>query len=653
MYIKQQAALVKAAAPILAGTSRYQRNNALQMIAKVLEKQKEEIFAANKKDLEQAEKDGVAAPIIKRLKFDENKLKDVLSGIESLIGLDDPLFKIDLKRQLNEGLTLYRETCPIGVIGVIFEARPDALIQISSLCIKSGNCVILKGGSETMNSNKVLFNIIYNAVLEAGMPENCMLQLEARSEISELLSCNEYVDLLIPRGSNSFVQYIMNNTKIPVMGHADGICHVYVDNDADFEKAIPIIIDSKTQYVSACNAVETLLIHKDIINEFVPKLHKALQKHHVELRGSEKIVELTGCNASEEADNKRESWAAAVNSYVPAGSSMSGFEMFVRTIPFNLYAMLTLYMVFFTSLLGFDFGLMKKHERNAAHGDLFTSGGEAFQNQEIKDPTEGGKFAKGKVIDLIAPMIVMIFTAIATMIWTGYLNGGTNLVEDFANCSSSESLVFAGLVTVGFLLLFYLPRRVIGFKDFMNSVPEGGKLMMPPILILVLAWTLKGMTDALGIGDFVRQAVSLNAGLMRFVPLLIFCIAIFIAFSSGTSWGTFAILVPIVVNMFSETDPTMMIVAVSAVLAGAVCGDHISPISDTTIMSSSGAQSNHINHVQTQMQYAMVVVAACVPGYLIAGFTENWLITLVSSLAILTAALLYLRRRSLAEDARA
>lgn len=346
------------------------------------------------------------------------------------------------------------------------------------------------------------------------------------------------------------------------------------------------------------------------------------------------------------------SWAA-VNSYVPAGSSMSGFEMFVRTIPFNLYALLTLYMVFFTSLLGFDFGLMKKHERNAAHGDLFTSGGEAFQNQEIKDPTEGGKFAKGKVIDLIAPMIVMIFTAIATMIWTGYLNGGTNLVEDFANCSSSESLVFAGLVTVGFLLLFYLPRRVIGFKDFMNSVPEGGKLMMPPILILVLAWTLKGMTDALGIGDFVRQAVSLNEGLMRFVPLLIFCIAIFIAFSSGTSWGTFAILVPIVVNMFSETDPTMMIVAVSAVLAGAVCGDHISPISDTTIMSSSGAQSNHINHVQTQMQYAMVVVAACVPGYLIAGFTENWLITLVSSLAILTAALLYLRRRSLAEDARA
>ena len=224
-------------------------------------------------------------------------------------------------------------------------------------------------------------------------------------------------------------------------------------------------------------------------------------------------------------------------------------------------------------------------------------------------------------------------------------------MEDFANCSSSESLVFAGLITVGFLLVLYLPRRVIGFKDFMNSVPEGGKLMMPAILILVLAWTLKGMTDALGIGDFVRQAVSLNAGLMRFVPLLIFCIAIFIAFSSGTSWGTFAILVPIVVNMFSETDPNMMLVAVAAVLAGAVCGDHISPISDTTIMSSSGAQSNHINHVQTQMQYAMVVAAVCIVGYLIAGIVKIWWAALGSSLLILFAVLTVLKRREQKKDA--
>ena len=213
--------------------------------------------------------------------------------------------------------------------------------------------------------------------------------------------------------------------------------------------------------------------------------------------------------------------------------------------------------------------------------------------------------------------------------------------------SSEEALVFAGLVTVGFLLLLYLPRRVIGFKDFMNSVPEGGKLMMPAILILVLAWTLKGMTDALGIGTFVRSAINLNSSLMNFVPLIIFCIAIFIAFSSGTSWGTFAIFVPIVVNMFAELDPTMMIISVAAVLAGAVCGDHISPISDTTIMSSSGAQSNHINHVQTQMQYAFVVIAVCVVGYLIAGFTENWWLTLLCSLVILTGVLLEIRKREM------
>lgn len=306
MDIREQAKFVKLASPKMAGSSEEQRNNALQAVVKALEERKEEIFAANKADLEQAEKDNVAVPIIKRLKFDEIKLRDVIAGINDLISLEDPLFKRQMNRQLDEGLTLVRETCPIGVIGVIFEARPDALIQISSLCIKSGNCVILKGGSETMNSNRVLFNIIYDAVIESGMPKNCMLQLEARSEISELLTCNEYVDLLIPRGSNAFVQYIMNNTKIPVMGHADGICHIYVDKNADIEKAIPIIIDAKTQYVSACNAVETLLIHKDILDEFVPKLYCALKENNVELRGSEKIVSIVGCNKSSEEDDKTE-----------------------------------------------------------------------------------------------------------------------------------------------------------------------------------------------------------------------------------------------------------------------------------------------------------------------------------------------------------
>lgn len=306
MIIKEQAKLVKLASPKMAGSSNEQRNKALSAVVNALEEHQDEIFAANKVDLEQASKDNVAAPIVKRLKFDEIKLRDVIAGINDLIAMDDPLFKKQMERQLDEDITLIRETCPIGVIGVIFEARPDALIQISSLCIKSGNCVILKGGSETLNSNRVLFNIIYNAVIEACMPENCMLQLEARSEISELLTCNEYVDLLIPRGSNAFVQYIMNNTKIPVMGHADGICHIYIDKDADLDKAIPIIIDAKTQYVSACNAVETLLINKDILEDFIPKLYNELKNNNVELRGSEKIVSLCDCSESNDEDNKTE-----------------------------------------------------------------------------------------------------------------------------------------------------------------------------------------------------------------------------------------------------------------------------------------------------------------------------------------------------------
>ena len=306
MNIKEEAKAVKLASPKMAGTSEEARNKALMEVVKQLKARQQEIFEANAMDLKQAEIDKVAAPIIKRLKFDETKLRDVIAGIEDLVKLEDPLFKQDMHRQLDEGLTLYRETRPIGVIGVIFEARPDALIQISSLCIKSGNCVILKGGSETMNSNRVLFNIIYEAVIKSGMPENCMLQLEARSEITDLLTCNESVDLLIPRGSNAFVQYIMNNTKIPVMGHADGICHIYVDKEADFKKAIPIIIDAKTQYVSACNSVETLLIHKDIVDEFVPKLYEALKENNVELRGTEEIVKLTGCNQGTEEDNRKE-----------------------------------------------------------------------------------------------------------------------------------------------------------------------------------------------------------------------------------------------------------------------------------------------------------------------------------------------------------
>lgn len=306
MEIREEVRKVKAAAPRLAALSEKQRNQALQAVAEALTAGKKEIFAANAEDLRQAEKDGIAPPVLKRLKFDEGKLHDVTEGIRDLIGLKDPLFQTQLARELDEGLTLYRVSCPIGVIGVIFEARPDALVQISALCIKSGNCVILKGGSEAIRTNKVLFQIIQKAALEAGLPEHSMLLLEARSEISELLNCDGYVDLLIPRGSNQFVQYIMNNTRIPVMGHADGICHIYVDQAADLQKAIPVILDAKTQYVSACNAVETLLIHRKIATEFLPQLAKALKEHQVELRGTREVQELTGCMEATEEDDRKE-----------------------------------------------------------------------------------------------------------------------------------------------------------------------------------------------------------------------------------------------------------------------------------------------------------------------------------------------------------
>ena len=220
--------------------------------------------------------------------------------------MEDPLFQTQFARELDEGLVLKRVTCPIGVIGVIFEARPDALVQISALCIKSGNCVILKGGSEALRSNKKLFDIIHEAIIDAGLPADSMMQLEARSEINELLECHESVDLLIPRGSNAFVQYIMNHTKIPVMGHADGICHIYVDKDADLAKAVPIIVDAKTQYVSACNTVETLLVHEAIKDQLLPMLKEALDAKKVELRGTKDVAAVVDCVPSTEADDKTE-----------------------------------------------------------------------------------------------------------------------------------------------------------------------------------------------------------------------------------------------------------------------------------------------------------------------------------------------------------
>ena len=333
------------------------------------------------------------------------------------------------------------------------------------------------------------------------------------------------------------------------------------------------------------------------------------------------------------------SWAAAVNSYVPEDAGISGFQLFLRTIPYNLYAILTLVMVLYMTITAFDFGLMKKHEENAAKGDLFTSGGEEFEQvaQEEVNPN-------GKVMDLILPVAVLIISAIGAMIYTGYLGGATNLITAFSGCDAETSLIFATMVTILFMLLLYLPRKVVTFKGFMDSLAEGFKLMVPAVTILIFAWSLKGVGDALGLADFVGHVVGDNASASIFIPAVLFIAAVFLSFSTGTSWGTFAILVPIATALFSGgADLEMMIVSVSAVLAGAVCGDHISPISDTTVMSSAGAQSNHINHVSTQMQYALVVMIVSLIGYLLAGIVQVWWIVLGSGLILLLAVLTVMR----------
>lgn len=306
MDIRTEVKKMKADSPVMAALSPETRNKALEAAAKALLENKEEIFRANREDMENAEKSGLGQAVMKRLKFDEHKLEDVIKGIQDLIRLPDPLSQVQLARELDQGLELYRVTCPIGVIGIIFEARPDALVQISSLCIKSGNCAVLKGGKETARTNKVLFTVIHEAVTGCGLPQGCMLQAELHNEIDELLACDDCVDLLIPRGSNQFVQYIMNHTKIPVMGHADGVCHIYVDETYDMEKAIPIIVDAKTQYTAACNAVETLLVNRKAAGEFLPAVEKALTEAGVKLRGTREVGKIVSCKVMEEEEFHRE-----------------------------------------------------------------------------------------------------------------------------------------------------------------------------------------------------------------------------------------------------------------------------------------------------------------------------------------------------------
>ena len=257
------------------------KNQALLNIADELEKHCKDIFEANKKDLEQA-KEFVSPSVFNRLKLDENKMRDMIQGIRDVVKLPDPIGKTLLARQLDEGLNLYKISCPIGVLGIIFEARPDVIAQISALAIKSSNAVILKGGKESVNTNKTILSVINNALEKVNeFPKNVIQQIFTHEEVAKMLECDKYIDLIIPRGGNKLVKYIKENTKIPVLGHADGICHIFLDKNSDFEKAKNIIIDSKTQYPSACNTVETLLIHKDF--EHTEELLKKLEQAEITL----------------------------------------------------------------------------------------------------------------------------------------------------------------------------------------------------------------------------------------------------------------------------------------------------------------------------------------------------------------------------------
>ena len=337
------------------------------------------------------------------------------------------------------------------------------------------------------------------------------------------------------------------------------------------------------------------------------------------------------------------SWAAAVTSSVPEGSGINGFTMFLRTIPYNYYAILTMVMSLFLIFSGLDYGPMKKHEYNAVtKGDLFTTGKEDIESAEAVDNP------KGRVCDLVIPIIVLVILCMLGMIYTGGFftegeEGFRNFATAFSNCSAGEGLAYGSFGAIIFAVIFYLCRRVISFKQCMESIPEGFKAMVPAILILCCAWTLKTMTDSLGAKVFVSQLIEGSAsGLRMMLPAIIFLIAVGLSFATGTSWGTFGILIPIVLSVFSGTDGNITIIAISACMAGAVCGDHCSPISDTTIMSSAGAQCRHINHVSTQLPYAMTVAGVSFVSYIIAGLIQTW-ISLPIAIVLMLATLFVLK----------
>ncbi len=302
MDTKQKAKTAKEASIRLAAIPADVKDMALAEMASSLEIHRESILSANRSDLEKGESENLAGPLLKRLKFDEGKIREAGGGLRSLIALPDPVGQTLSATELDDGLELYKVSCPIGVIGIVFESRPDALVQISSLCLKSGNAVLMKGGSEAANTNRILADIIYEATVKAGIPEGWLTLLEARSDVNEMLGLDEYIDLIIPRGSNEFVRRIMRNTSIPVLGHADGICHVYVDREADMDMAVRIAVDSKTQYVAVCNAAETLLVHNDIAEAFLPRIREAMEEKGVELRGCPRTLQTINVKPADESD---------------------------------------------------------------------------------------------------------------------------------------------------------------------------------------------------------------------------------------------------------------------------------------------------------------------------------------------------------------
>ena len=330
MKIKELAKKAKEASIYLAGATTEDKNKALKEIIFLLDEKRREIISANQMDVDESEKNNLAYPLLKRLKFDDKKLDGVIEGIQSLMTIPDPVGETLSAKELDNGLELYKVSCPIGLIGVIFESRPDALVQISTLCLKSGNAVLLKGGSEARNTNRILSDIIREASIKSGMPKDWIQLLESRAEVNEMLDLDESIDLIIPRGSNEFVKYIMDHSNIPVLGHADGICHMYIESDAEPEMAVNLAVDSKVQYVAVCNALETLLVHEEIAPRVLPELKKAFDKHSVELRGCEKTMNYIDIHQANEED-----WKTEYLDYILSIKVVSGLDEAISHINTN------------------------------------------------------------------------------------------------------------------------------------------------------------------------------------------------------------------------------------------------------------------------------------------------------------------------------